>query len=48
MSAFATSSIEEEKLTYLSSSEGRDDLWRYNQREGRTVAEVLGLRFRVI
>ncbi|GAX74179.1 hypothetical protein CEUSTIGMA_g1628.t1 [Chlamydomonas eustigma] len=36
-----TSEIEKERLSYFSSVEGRDDLYRYNQREGRSVLEVL-------
>ena len=31
---FATDDREEERLQYLSTPEGRDDLYRYNQREG--------------
>lgn len=33
--------VERERLLYFASVEGRDDLYRYNQREGRTVLEVL-------
>ncbi|PRW18319.1 NADPH-dependent diflavin oxidoreductase 1 isoform X1 [Chlorella sorokiniana] len=36
------SELEEERLAYFSSPEGRDNLYEYNQREGRTVLEVLG------
>lgn len=38
---FAASEVETERLEYFASAEGRDDLYAYNQREGRTVAEVL-------
>ncbi|XP_006659755.1 NADPH-dependent diflavin oxidoreductase 1 [Oryza brachyantha] len=41
MSFFATSEHEKEKLQYFASPEGRDDLYQYNQKEGRTVLEVL-------
>ncbi len=32
---FACSEVEAERLDYFCSAEGRDDLWNYNQREGR-------------
>ncbi|KAL4458060.1 hypothetical protein ABPG75_012925 [Micractinium tetrahymenae] len=38
---FAVEELEVERLAYFSSAEGRDDLHEYNQREGRTVLEVL-------
>ncbi|KAF0919055.1 hypothetical protein E2562_028278 [Oryza meyeriana var. granulata] len=41
MSYFATAEHEKEKLQYFASPEGRDDLYQYNQKEGRTVLEVL-------
>ncbi|KAF7078566.1 hypothetical protein CFC21_082979 [Triticum aestivum] len=41
MSYFATDTDEKEKLQYLTSPEGRDDLYWYNQKENRTVLEVL-------
>ncbi|CAL4947577.1 unnamed protein product [Urochloa decumbens] len=41
MSFFATAEHEKEKLQYFASPEGRDDLYRYNQKESRTVLEVL-------
>uniref|UniRef100_A0A0D9V5B4 NADPH-dependent FMN and FAD-containing oxidoreductase n=1 Tax=Leersia perrieri TaxID=77586 RepID=A0A0D9V5B4_9ORYZ len=41
MSFFATAEHEKEKLQYFASPEGRDDLYQYNQKEGRTVLEVL-------
>ncbi|OEL33527.1 NADPH-dependent diflavin oxidoreductase 1 [Dichanthelium oligosanthes] len=41
MSFFATAEHEKEKLQYFASPEGRDDLYRYNQKECRTVLEVL-------
>ncbi|XP_066309595.1 NADPH-dependent diflavin oxidoreductase 1 [Miscanthus floridulus] len=41
MSFFATSEREKERLQYFASPEGRDDLYQYNQKEGRTVLEVL-------
>ncbi|XP_062106304.1 NADPH-dependent diflavin oxidoreductase 1 isoform X3 [Humulus lupulus] len=41
MSNFATASHEKERLQYFASPEGRDDLYQYNQRERRTVLEVL-------
>jgi sulfite reductase alpha subunit-like flavoprotein len=33
--------VERERLLYFSGVEGRDDLYRYNQREARSVLEVL-------
>eukprot|EP00897_Mesotaenium_endlicherianum_P010395 jgi/Mesen1/9384/ME000610S08681 len=41
LSHFATEEREVERLQYFATAEGRDDLHRYNQREGRTVLEVL-------
>lgn len=41
MSYFATAPHEKERLQYFSSAEGRDDLYQYNQKERRTVLEVL-------
>ncbi|XP_068654281.1 NADPH-dependent diflavin oxidoreductase 1 isoform X2 [Aristolochia californica] len=41
MSFFATAEHEKEKLQYFGSPEGRDDLYLYNQKERRTVLEVL-------
>ncbi|EEE55343.1 hypothetical protein OsJ_03361 [Oryza sativa Japonica Group] len=41
MSFFATAEHEKEKLQYFASPEGRDDLYQYNQKEGRTILEVL-------
>ncbi|CAM6086168.1 unnamed protein product [Calypogeia fissa] len=41
MSHFATAEHEKEKLQYFASSDGRDDLYQYNQRERRSVLEVL-------
>ncbi|VFQ83550.1 unnamed protein product [Cuscuta campestris] len=41
MSYFATSEHEKERLQYFASPEGRDDLYQYNQKERRTVLEVL-------
>eukprot|EP00887_Chlorella_sp_A99_P001486 scaffold8.g1486.t1 len=41
LAALATSEVECERLQYLSGPEGRDELWEYNQREGRTLLEVL-------
>ncbi|KAI3983682.1 hypothetical protein MKX01_001086 [Papaver californicum] len=41
MSLFATAEHEKERLQYFASTEGRDDLYRYNQKERRTVLEVL-------
>ncbi|GIL74048.1 hypothetical protein Vretifemale_4109, partial [Volvox reticuliferus] len=38
---FADVERERERLSYFATAEGRDDLYRYNQREGRTVLEVL-------
>lgn len=34
---FATAPAEVERLQYFSSPEGRDDLYRYNQREGSAI-----------
>ncbi|XP_047317578.1 NADPH-dependent diflavin oxidoreductase 1 [Impatiens glandulifera] len=41
MSFFASAEHEKEKLQYFASPEGRDDLYQYNQKEMRTVLEVL-------
>ncbi|GLT34031.1 hypothetical protein SLA2020_085770 [Shorea laevis] len=41
MSFFATAEHERERLQYFASPEGRDDLYKYNQKEQRTVLEVL-------
>lgn len=41
MSYFATAEHEKERLQYFASPEGRDDLYEYNQKERRTVLEVL-------
>ncbi|XP_076883478.1 NADPH-dependent diflavin oxidoreductase 1-like [Bidens hawaiensis] len=41
MSFFASAQHEKERLEYFSSPEGRDDLYQYNQKERRTVLEVL-------
>ncbi|KAL2329486.1 hypothetical protein Fmac_017067 [Flemingia macrophylla] len=41
MRFFATAEHERERLQYFGSPEGRDDLYQYNQRERRTVLEVL-------
>eukprot|EP00798_Chlamydomonas_sp_ICE-L_P025328 gene25328-10984_t len=38
---FAESELEKSRLEYFASAEGRDDVYRYNAREGRTVLEVL-------
>ncbi|XP_059645698.1 NADPH-dependent diflavin oxidoreductase 1 isoform X2 [Cornus florida] len=41
MSFFASAEHEKERLQYFTSPEGRDDLYQYNQKERRTVLEVL-------
>lgn len=41
MRFFATAEHEKERLHHFASPEGRDDLYQYNQRERRTVIEVL-------
>ncbi|KAA8547811.1 hypothetical protein F0562_004240 [Nyssa sinensis] len=41
MSFFASAQHEKERLQYFASPEGRDDLYQYNQKERRTVLEVL-------
>nr|CAD1824092.1 unnamed protein product [Ananas comosus var. bracteatus] len=41
MSFYATAEHEKEKLQHFASPEGRDDLYQYNQKERRTVLEVL-------
>ncbi|XP_024524113.1 NADPH-dependent diflavin oxidoreductase 1 [Selaginella moellendorffii] len=41
MMHFAEAEHEKERLQYFATSEGRDDLYNYNQRERRTVTEVL-------
>jgi len=38
---FASVPAEQERLRLFASAEGRDDLYRYNQRERRTVLEFL-------
>jgi sulfite reductase alpha subunit-like flavoprotein len=38
---FATDERERERLQYLSTPEGRDDLYRYNQREGAVTSANL-------
>ena len=38
---FASDAAEKERLTYFASAEGRDDLYRYNERERRSVIEFL-------
>lgn len=40
MSFYATAEHEKERLQYFASSEGRDDLYNYNQKERRSVLEV--------
>lgn len=40
MSFFATAEHEKERLQYFASPEGRDDIYKYNQKERRTVLEV--------
>ncbi|KAG2446563.1 hypothetical protein HYH02_008550 [Chlamydomonas schloesseri] len=37
----AAAEHERERLAYFATADGRDDLYRYNQREGRTLLEVL-------
>ncbi|XP_024974548.1 NADPH-dependent diflavin oxidoreductase 1 isoform X3 [Cynara cardunculus var. scolymus] len=41
MSFLASAEHEKERLEYFASPEGRDDLYQYNQKERRTVLEVL-------
>lgn len=41
MSHFAKAEHEKERLQYFATPEGRDDLYRYNHRERRTILEVL-------
>ncbi|KAI3813494.1 hypothetical protein L1987_18219 [Smallanthus sonchifolius] len=41
MSFYASAQHEKERLEYFASPEGRDDLYQYNQKERRTVLEVL-------
>lgn len=41
MRFYATAEHERERLQYFASPEGRDDLYQYNQKERRTVLEVL-------
>ncbi|KAF5457435.1 hypothetical protein F2P56_021536 [Juglans regia] len=41
ISYYATAPHEKERLQYFASPEGRDDLYQYNQKERRTVLEVL-------
>ncbi|GFR48013.1 hypothetical protein Agub_g9842 [Astrephomene gubernaculifera] len=38
---YAATELERERLAHFASAEGRDDLYRYNQRESRTLSEVL-------
>lgn len=35
--SFATNEVEKERLQYLATPEGRDDLYRYNQQEGENA-----------
>ncbi|KAG2485235.1 hypothetical protein HYH03_016021 [Edaphochlamys debaryana] len=39
--AFAATELERDRLATFACAEGRDELYRYNQREGRTLLEVL-------
>eukprot|EP00775_Hariotina_reticulata_P011858 gene11858-12002_t len=41
LSHFTSDSMQQERLRYFASAEGRDDLYRYNQRERRSLLEVL-------
>ncbi|KAJ4894294.1 NADPH-dependent diflavin oxidoreductase 1 [Raphanus sativus] len=41
MSFYATAEHEKERLQYFATPEGRDDLYNYNQKERRSVLEVL-------
>ncbi|XP_058078340.1 NADPH-dependent diflavin oxidoreductase 1-like isoform X2 [Magnolia sinica] len=41
MSFFANAEHEKDRLEYFASPEGRDDLYQYNQKERRSVLEVL-------
>lgn len=41
MSYFAAAEHEKERLQYFASSEGRDDLYKYNLKERMTVLEVI-------
>ena len=41
LSHFATEQREKERLEYFSTAEGREEVHRYNQREGRSVLEIL-------
>lgn len=41
MSFFASAEHEKERLQYFASPEGRDELYQYNQKERRTVLEIL-------
>lgn len=41
MSHYATAPHEKERLQYFASPEGRDDLYQYNQKERRSVLEVI-------
>ncbi|CAL9222245.1 unnamed protein product [Arabidopsis halleri] len=41
MSFYATAEHEKERLQYFASPEGRDDLYNYNQKERRSILEVL-------
>eukprot|EP00884_Botryococcus_braunii_P004440 jgi/Botrbrau1/13998/Bobra.150_1s0009.1 len=41
LKAFATNSLEAERLEHFASPEGMEDLYRYNQAEGRTLLEVM-------
>lgn len=45
MSYFATAPHEKERLQYFASPEGRDDLYQYNQKERRTVLEVISSEY---
>uniref|UniRef100_A0A383VDI1 NADPH-dependent diflavin oxidoreductase 1 n=1 Tax=Tetradesmus obliquus TaxID=3088 RepID=A0A383VDI1_TETOB len=41
LSHFASNAMQQERLQYFATAEGRDDLYRYNQRERRSLLEVL-------
>lgn len=40
LKAFAKDALEAERLSYFATPEGREDLYRYNQQEGKPVGIV--------
>ena len=45
LSHFVSTELERDRLEYFSTAQGRDDMYTYNQSEGRTLLEVLQVCF---